>query len=116
MATQTNIITKQVVFFLRKNGYVAWRQNNGAVYDPTTKRFRKRGTESMDGVPDIMGFCKATGRALYAEVKFGKDRLSQAQESFLKAAKMAGCETYLVTDFESFKQEFWKSRNNKGGL
>ena len=48
-----NELTKSVLTLLAYNNIFAWRQNNGGVYDPSTKRYRAN--SSMSGVPDIIG-------------------------------------------------------------
>jgi penicillin-binding protein-related factor A (putative recombinase) len=56
---------------------------NGAVYDPTRRRFRKPGKHYKKGVPDILGIYQ--GRPLAIEVKTPerRNRLSPEQKQFL---------------------------------
>lgn len=75
---------------LRMSGYRAWRNNNGGVYDPARKIFRKNPALEK-GVPDILGFNKKTGQFVCIEVKVGKDKLTAEQMDFLKEARAAGC-------------------------
>jgi len=51
----------------------------------------------MLGLPDIIGHCQQTGRAVYCEVKTKGDRLSEDQRYFLRGAAQAGAIVYLST-------------------
>ena len=84
-----NQITTAAINWLCFNGFNAWRNNNGAVYDPKKQCFRKSKNHKL-GVPDIIGYEKGTGRALYIEVKAGRDSLRPEQKSFLSEAEKGG--------------------------
>jgi predicted porin len=68
-------------------GYKAWRENSG-----------KRGGVrfGFKGKPDIGGYHKETGQALFAECKDAGKRLTQEQYDFLKEAD-AACRCFVVT-------------------
>ncbi|HEU4903185.1 MAG TPA: VRR-NUC domain-containing protein [Flavisolibacter sp.] len=83
-----NALTKQALRILDLKGFQVWRQNNGGVYDPAKGVFR-RGS-ATPGISDILGFHRRTGLIVAAEIKAGRDRLSEAQEEFLAAVKAAG--------------------------
>lgn len=85
-----NDLTKQAIELLSLHGFIVWRNNNGAVYDLKQKRFRKNPQTKL-GVPDIVGYQKKTGRAIYVEVKVGYDKLSDEQRQFLLEAIENGC-------------------------
>ena len=51
----------------------------------------------MPGLPDIIGHCRHSGRAVYCEVKTKGDRLSEDQRNFLASAAQAGAIVYLST-------------------
>lgn len=85
----TNKFTKACIQLLTFKGFEVWRNNNVAVYDKTIGGFRKNSTKL--GVPDIIGYQKKTGRAIYVEVKTGSDRLSDEQRAFLINALQNGC-------------------------
>ena len=51
-----NQLTVQTLKALSLKGYHVWRQNNGGVYDPVKKVFRRN--SSTPGVSDIIGFHK----------------------------------------------------------
>jgi hypothetical protein len=100
-----NALTLQVIYYLRSKGFTVWRQNNGAVYDPNRKTFRTHAKTSMRGVPDVIGF-SPLGGFIGCEIKVGNDRLSPAQEVFLKRLKIANNLAFVVRDFDEFKKEF----------
>jgi hypothetical protein len=84
-----NQITTAAIDWLNLNGFKAYRNNNGAVFDPVKQCFRKN-KNLLKGVPDICGYQKGTGKALFIEVKAGKDKLSPEQINFLSEAEKGG--------------------------
>ncbi|MDE3250278.1 MAG: VRR-NUC domain-containing protein [Bacteroidota bacterium] len=92
--TITNALTQQCIRMLHLAGVEAWRQNNGGVYDPKIKRFRKN--SSTPGISDVIGFHRATGRFVACEVKVGKDKLSEEQLAFLRRVKAGNGITMVV--------------------
>lgn len=108
-ASPTNELTKAVVAMLNYEGCFAWRQNNGAVYDPTRGAFRSN--SSTPGISDVLGFEMQTCRLLAVEIKTGKDELSPDQIKFLNRIRRAGgfaCEgrslDQIRTEFLAWKQ------------
>lgn len=88
--TGANSLTESVLKALNYSGkYVAWRNNNGAVYDVKKAVFRKNPIHKL-GVPDILAFRKADAVFVGIEVKYGKDKLSQEQTIFLSDLKKSG--------------------------
>ncbi|MDO7846466.1 VRR-NUC domain-containing protein [Hymenobacter sp. M29] len=87
-ASPTNELTKAVVKMLTLGGCKAWRQNNGAVYDPTREVFRAG--SATPGISDVLGYHRATGRFVAVEIKTGSDKLSPEQTSFLDEVRRAG--------------------------
>lgn len=75
-----NDLTDAIITYLNLSGHFVWRQNNGGVYDPKKKIFRKNPNHKK-GVPDVCGVHKK-GYALCVEVKAGNDRLSDEQKIF----------------------------------
>jgi len=92
-----NQITAAAILWLNLNGFKAWRNNSNGVWDPVKKVFRKN-KAILKGVSDVCGFCKTTGRALFIEVKAGRDKLSPEQTVFLEEAEKAGCITGVIRD------------------
>lgn len=97
-----NVLTQQTLRVLGLKGYFAWRNNNGGVYDPTKKVFRANST--IKGVPDILGYCKKTGRFLCIEIKAGKDKLSREQAGFLLSVSDAGGISYIIRSTDDIEK------------
>ena len=57
---------------------------------------RKRGKAYKVGIPDVVGDIR--GRALWCEVKVGKDPLSKDQAEFILAARRRGALALVVKD------------------
>jgi len=114
--TTANGLTKQIIAYLSANGYEVWRNNVMGVWDRKIfiSRIMKNGKVSYSalpktingwyklvgscyrksherkGVPDIVGYCKKTGRMIAVEVKVGKDKLRIEQTHFLKQLNRRG--------------------------
>lgn len=87
-------LTKAAQTILESKGYFVWRNNNLSV--PGRKFI------GLKGVPDIVGFCKKTGKAVYCEVKTENDKLSEYQVNFLTRAKDCGCHCFLASDLNGY--------------
>jgi VRR-NUC domain. len=96
-----NGLTKCVVEYIKLLGGSADRINNGAVYDPVRKTFRKGGTRR--GIADIDAILR--GRSLKIEVKFGKDRMSEYQKAYKADIERAGGVYLVAHTFEQIKGE-----------
>ncbi len=83
-------ITTAALQILESRFCFVWRQNNLAV--------RGRTFTGLKGVPDIIGFQKFTGVAVYCEVKTVNDKMSQYQIDFMNKAKTSGCHCLIATD------------------
>jgi hypothetical protein len=83
-------ITMAAIKILESRFCFVWRQNNLAV--------RGRTFTGLKGVPDIIGFQKFTGVAVYCEVKTINDKMSQHQIDFMNKAKTSGCHCLIATD------------------
>lgn len=70
----------------------------------------ERVPESVRGVADIIGWHDGSGRWVAVEVKIGADQLSDEQAAWMRALRDAGGEAYLVRDFDSFVEGFWRRR------
>ncbi len=103
--TNTNDTTKAIIYYLNYFGCTVWRQNNGGVYDVKAKAFRKNPNGKL-GVPDIIGFRRIDGKAVYVEVKTGVDKLSDAQKIFIDEARNAGCIALVVKSFDDFEMQW----------
>lgn len=100
--TNANGLTQYALKVMSLAGWTCWRQNNGGVFDPKSGRFRAGSAKK--GVSDIIGYHKQTGRALFIEIKAGKDRLSEGQRLFLSDADAAGCLAFVVRHADDLKK------------
>lgn len=83
-------ITTTALKILETRFCFVWRQNNLAV--------RGRTFTGLKGVPDIIGFQRFTGVAVYCEIKTVNDKMSQHQIDFMNKAKTSGCHCLVATD------------------
>ena len=93
-----NELTAKIVEYLNLTDFVVWRQNN-------VGKVAGRYLSAKKGVPDIIGYEKVTGRAIFVEVKVGKDKLSPEQIKFLFDANRHNCYAIVAHDFDQFLQE-----------
>ncbi|HYT87710.1 MAG TPA: VRR-NUC domain-containing protein [Gemmataceae bacterium] len=73
--------------YLRVKQLLAWRANNGGVFDPSRKCYRS--FRGLKGVADILGVL-GNGRFLAVECKSATGRLSEAQRHFLDQVSQRG--------------------------
>ena len=102
--TKTNSLTKSCTDLLNASGFVVWRNNNGGVYDAKIGKYRKNRTHKQ-GVPDIIGYQKKTGKSFWCEIKTGTDKISPEQENFINEATYNNCFVIVVkklSDCENF--------------
>lgn len=100
----TNSLTQSIVELLCLNGFVAWSQYNGAVYSKKRDSYLKNPNKKK-GVPDICGFRKRDGKAVYVEVKYGRDEMSAYQKMFEEEALKAGCIHIVAKTLDQFKAD-----------
>ena len=118
-----NGLTKCIVDWIRLNGYWAERVNTtGRPIDKTrvvsnTLGQRQR-VGSIDWIPaggtkgsaDI--HATIAGKAIFIEVKKGRDRLSEAQKQYRDNVTQAGAVYFVAKDFDGFIQEYSKILQN----
>lgn len=92
--TTTNQLTQYALKVIRRAGFHAWRQNNGAVWDAKNKTYRKG--SSTPGVADIIGFHRQTGQFIACEIKVGRDTLRREQVLFHAAVRGSGGLSLIV--------------------
>lgn len=99
-----NNITKGIVSHIKGQGFWASRINTLGVYDSKSGTYRK--TTQQKGFSDVLAV--VNGKAVFIEVKFGKDRLSLNQRKFRK--DVTSCEAiYLVVEtWDQYLNEVWK--------
>lgn len=95
----TNSLTSCIVAYLNIKGAFVSRLNNGGIYDRKLRKYRP-GT-NRKGLPDVLATFQ--GKSLFIEVKFGKDRLSEAQEKIRDEQEQSGGFFYVARDFTGFK-------------
>lgn len=101
-SSEANDLTKSAIYLLTLKGFNVWRQNNNAVFDPKTGRFRSNSAKK--GVPDIIG-ASPHGKFVGIEIKAGKDTVSDDQEQFMLDMDRVGAYTCVARSIEDV-QEF----------
>ena len=97
--TTANELTKTIIwdmYHVRQG--VAYRINNGAVYDVKKKVYRK-GVQRK-GVPDIIGIIN--GRFFGIEVKIGADRQSADQKEIEREINDAGGVYFVAKSYDDY--------------
>lgn len=109
--SKTNDTTQRIVEYLTRNGFKAWRQNVlpiPLVRGGSIIGFR---SGSMSGLPDVISISANIGGlrgGLFfgVEVKTGKDKLRDAQSTFIADAQKRGAIVLIVKDYEDFLMQF----------
>lgn len=89
-------ITRDALLELERRNCYVWRNNNLSV---PGRKFT-----GLKGVPDIVGFQKLSGVAVYCEVKTINDKFSDFQRNFMIRAKTAGCLCLVAYDVNGVTQ------------
>jgi len=97
-----NGLTKCILEYLRLKGAFVSRLNNQGVYDKKLQRYRKG--MNRRGLPDILA--TFNGKSLFIEVKAGRDKLSEYQETIKQEQEQSGGIYYTAHNFSSFKTWF----------
>ena len=97
--TTANDLTKTIIFDMYhvREG-VAYRINNGAVYDQKRQVYRK-GVQRK-GIPDIIGIID--GRFIGIEVKIGRDRQSADQKLIEKEINESGGVYFIAKSYDDY--------------
>ncbi len=100
--TTANELTKTIIFDMYhvREG-VAYRINNGAVYDIKRKTYRK-GVQRK-GIPDIIGIIN--GRFYGIEVKIGRDRQSADQKEIEREIIDAGGVYFIAKSYDDYLEK-----------
>lgn len=103
--TTANDLTKTIIWDMyHVRGGVAYRINNGAVYDARKKVYRA-GVQRK-GVPDIIGIID--GRFYGIEVKIGKDRQSADQKEIEREIQEAGGVYFIAKSYDDYLEKIAK--------
>jgi len=100
--TTANDLTKTIIwdmYHVREG--VAYRINNGAVYDQKKKVFRK-GVQRR-GIPDIIGIID--GRFFGIEVKIGKDRQSEFQKEIEEEINKVNGVYFIAKSYDDYLEK-----------
>lgn len=101
--TEESEILNNVCEYLAYRGYIFWRNNNVAIFDPTRKTFRAMPKYSMRGVSDLI--CLIDGSAWFIEVKSKKGVQSTAQKEFQKVVEKEKCIYIVVRSIEDLQSK-----------
>jgi hypothetical protein len=108
--TNTNALTQSVIDRIKAlKGCYAFRVNNGGIYDPTKKVFRKP-KDGTAGVSDIIACIY--GRYLSIEIKVGRDFQSDGQIEFEKLIRNARGSYIIVSEISYFEKWFKEYLSN----
>lgn len=93
-------VLRSVLHALRLHPKVAraWRNNTGGAYLAARNGGKQFVQFGFKGAPDICGFLKGSGRALFIECKRPSTKPSSEQQSFLDEASRAGCVAFVARD------------------
>jgi len=83
MGAAENRLKKAILDYLHSLGHEAWNANVG--------RMQGHYRTGIPGLPDIQGYHRWTGSAIFIEAKIPPNSLSQEQTVFLFNAQRAGC-------------------------
>ena len=100
----TNNLTKAIINFLIDKGHYAFRVNNGSIFDPKRKVFRRKGANDP-ALSDVMGVLRPSGLFLAIEVKNAAtgDKPKSAQKLFERQVRECGGIHYFAKRFDDFK-------------
>lgn len=100
--TTANDLTKTIIFDMHhiREG-VAYRINNGAIYDVKRQTYRK-GVQRK-GIPDIIGIIN--GRFYGIEVKIGRDRQSADQKEVEREITEAGGVYFIAKSYDDYLEK-----------
>lgn len=118
-----NALTKCVIDFLNLSGHFAERHSNeGRVIDnrktytdvigrqKTIGSIKRIKSSQVKGTSDIKAVIG--GRMIAIEIKFGKDRQSEAQKEYQAMVERAGGQYWIVKTFEDFYHKFKEFESN----
>jgi hypothetical protein len=81
-------LVRRILLALSERGVLCWRNNSGRLPD----RFGRWVSFGLEGSPDVIGFCRHRGCAMFVaiEAKTIRGRLRDAQAAWGKQAQAAG--------------------------
>lgn len=97
-----NEIQNTVCQYLQLKRYVFWRQNNTAIYDPLTRRFRKMPEFSRKGVSDVIAVSDSI--VYFLEFKRAGCYQSKDQKKFEEDVTKSGGVYSVIRTLEDVKE------------
>lgn len=97
-----NGLTHCVIDWFALNGHFSTRLQSTGQYRDDLKKFVP--SQQRTGLPDV--FAVVNGRAVFVEVKIGKDRLSVDQKQAISDLERAGASVYVCRNFQEFYDWF----------
>lgn len=103
-ATTANLTTA-IVNYLLHRGHFAYRVNNGAVFDPVKKVFRRK-RKGDPAISDILGTLCPSGVTIAIEVKNAstKDKTKSTQQKFREEIIRCGGVHFYADTYENFRR------------
>lgn len=97
LTTDEKSVQSAVLMLLRVNGYLAFRQNTGAI--AATYAGRSRYVRFNEpGWPDVLAIHPGTGRAVFVECKRPGGKPTDAQRAMLATLRSAGAVAVMIDD------------------
>lgn len=97
-----NALTRCIVDYCNLSGHFATRLQSTGTYRADLQKFIP--STQRAGMPDV--FAVVEGRAVFVEVKIGRDTLSDVQKETISDLKKAGASVYLAKTFAGFLDWF----------
>ncbi|MFD1144549.1 VRR-NUC domain-containing protein [Larkinella insperata] len=97
-----NGLTRCIVDYLNLSGHFGTRLASTGTYRADLQKFVH--SQQRAGLPDVFGV--VDGRAVFVEVKVGKDRLSDVQKQTIHQLEQAGAWVYVADSFQGFYDWF----------
>lgn len=113
---EKDIQTKILNYLATQRDFFFWRNNSHAVYDQKNKVFRKKGAYDINGVSDILGIHRESGKLVAIEVKSFKGVLSQEQAAFINKINQMGGFAIMARSLVGVKTLLNFIRGEKDGL
>ena len=93
-----NSLTRRIVAHIQDDGHFVTRLQSTGTYKEDLKKYVP--SQQRAGMPDV--FAVVAGRAVFVEVKAGKDFLSDVQKQTISDLNRAGARVYVAYDFQGF--------------
>lgn len=99
-------ILRECLFWLKLHGAFCWRQNQGAISGEHNGKRRFLRFTSMEGVSDILGVLKPSGRLLAVECKRPGKHPTVEQAAFLEMIRQFGGVAFCAHGIDELEREF----------